>query len=214
MAANDLRAKEIYENYKFFDRNVLFYPAKDFIFFQADIHSNLLEQQRLEVWRALVERKEVTVILTMAAFMNHLMPFEEWKKYIFHLKVGQEMDLEEWKRRLAELGYERNAQVEGSGQFAVRGGIIDIFPLTEETPVRIELWGDEIDSIRNFDVESQRSIENLEEITVYPASELILDRKRREAGWGKIEEEAKRAQQIFRKDMKVSIRHSHSSQAA
>ncbi len=207
VAANDLRAKEIYENYKFFDRNVLFYPAKDFIFFQADIHSNLLEQQRLEVWRALVERKEVTVILTMAAFMNHLMPFEEWKKYIFHLKVGQEMDLEEWKRRLAELGYERNAQVEGSGQFAVRGGIIDIFPLTEETPVRIELWGDEIDSIRNFDVESQRSIENLEEITVYPASELILDRKRREAGWGKIEEEAKRAQQIFRKDMKTEEAH-------
>ena len=73
--------------------------------------------------------------------------------------------------RLAEMKYERVAQIEGPGQFAVRGGIIDIYPLTEELPVRIELWDDEIDSIRSFDVESQRSVENLEEITIYPASE-------------------------------------------
>ena len=85
VAANDLRAKEIYENYKFFDRKVYLYPAKDFIFFQADIHSNLLERQRIEVWKALNEEEEVTVILTMAAFMNHLMPFEEWKEHIYHL---------------------------------------------------------------------------------------------------------------------------------
>lgn len=72
------------------------------------------------------------------------------------------------------LGYERTFQVESTGQFSVRGGILDIYPLTEQNPIRIELWGDEIDSIRSFDAESQRSIENLEEITIYPASELIL----------------------------------------
>ena len=73
------------------------------------------------------------------------------------------------------MGYERVGQVEGSGQFAVRGGILDIFPLTEENPVRIELWGDEIDSIRSFDVESQRSIENLDSIRIYPACEFTAD---------------------------------------
>ena len=69
-----------------------------------------------------------------------------------------------WQRRLSVIGYDREVQVEGSGQFAVRGGILDIYPLTEELPVRIELWGDEVDSIRTFDVESQRSIENLMDI--------------------------------------------------
>lgn len=207
VAANDLKAKEIYENYKFFDRNVLLYPAKDFIFFQADIHSNLVEQQRIEVWKALTEGKPVTVILTMAAFMNHLMPFSVWKKQISHLQIEDTLDLEVWKRRLVELGYERNAQVEGPGQFAVRGGILDIFPLTEENPVRIELWGDEIDSIRSFDAESQRSIENLDFVDIYPASELILDAKVREQGLKKIEKEAGKTEQIFRKAMKTEEAH-------
>ena len=72
------------------------------------------------------------------------------------------------------MGYEKNAQAEAPGQFSFRGGIIDIFPLTEDNPVRIELWGDEIDSIRSFDAESQRSIENLDEITIYPAAEMLL----------------------------------------
>ena len=82
------------------------------------------------------------------------------------------------------MGYERNAQAETPGQFSFRGGIIDIFPLTEPNPIRIELWGDEIDSIRSFDSESQRSIENLDEITIYPASELVLDRETLENGLG------------------------------
>jgi len=70
-----------------------------------------------------------------------------------------------------EIGYEREEQIEGPGQFAIRGGIMDVYPLTEEQPIRIELWGDEVDSIRTFDVDSQRSIENLQEVDIYPASE-------------------------------------------
>lgn len=76
-----------------------------------------------------------------------------------------------WQRSFRFIGYDREVQVEGPGQFAVRGGILDIYPLTEELPVRIELWGDEVDSIRTFDVESQRSIENLMDIVIYPAVE-------------------------------------------
>ena len=75
------------------------------------------------------------------------------------------------KEELVELGYERTGQVELPGQFSVRGGIIDIYPLTEDNPWRIELWDDEVDSIRSFDAESQRSLENVDEITIYPAAE-------------------------------------------
>lgn len=207
VAADDLRAREIYENYKLFDSGVLLYPARDLIFFQADIHSNLLEQQRIGVWKALAEDREITVVLTMAAFLNHMMPFSEWKKQVCCFINGEELDLEEWKRRLIELGYERGAQVEAPGQFAVRGGILDVFPLTEENPIRIELWGDEIDSIRSFDVESQRSIENLESVTIYPASELILSPQVRSRGLERIEKEAAKAEQVFRKAMKTEEAH-------
>ena len=72
------------------------------------------------------------------------------------------VELEALKVLLADMGYERVGQVESKGQFAIRGGIIDIYSLTDEVPVRIELWDDEIDSIRSFDAESQRSNENLE----------------------------------------------------
>ena len=128
---NDLRAKEIYENYRFFDPDVLYFPAKDLIFFQADIHSNLLEQQRIEVLKAMIEKRQVTVVTTMAACMNHLVPFEQWANHIRIIECGMELDVEALKKELVMLGYERTGQVEGPGQFAVRGGIIDIYPLTE-----------------------------------------------------------------------------------
>ena len=82
------------------------------------------------------------------------------------------IDLEALKQKFAEMGYERVGQVESKGQFSVRGGIIDIFPMTEDCPIRIELWDEEVDSIRSFDAQSQRSMENLDELTLYPAAEL------------------------------------------
>ena len=105
--------------------------------------------------------------------MDYLLPLRVLKKHIRTLKNDSELDLDAFSRELADMGYERCAQVEAAGQFSIRGGILDIFSLTEENPWRIELWGDEIDSIRSFDVESQRSIENLTEITIYPATEEI-----------------------------------------
>ncbi len=197
---NDLRAKELYENYRFFDRDVLYFPAKDLIFFQADIHSNLLEQQRISVLKALAERRQVTIVTTMAACMNHLVPFDDWMSHVMEIDGGCELDTESLKAELIQLGYERTGQVEGAGQFAIRGGIIDIFPLTEENPIRIELWGEEVDSIRSFDVESQRSIENLESVRIYPAAELIPDREQRSLAIERLEKEAKKAEKIFRDD--------------
>ncbi|WP_283682394.1 transcription-repair coupling factor [Parablautia sp. Marseille-Q6255] len=199
---NDLRAKEIYENYRFFDRDVLYFPAKDLIFFQADIHSNLLEQQRIAVLKALIEKRQITVVTTVAACMNHLVSFEQWKKHIRTVEVGDELDIETLKTELVALGYERTGQVEGPGQFAVRGGIIDIYPLTEENPVRIELWGEEVDSLRSFDAESQRSIENMDQVQIYPAAELIPDARQRQQALERIKKEADRAAAVFRKEGK------------
>ena len=195
---SELRAKELCENYRLFDKNVLFYPAKDLIFYSADVQSNLLVQQRIRVLQKLMEEEEVTIVTTMGGIMDHLLPPEVFQKQVETVESDSEFDMELWKKKLTAMGYERVGQVEGSGQFAVRGGILDIFPLTEENPVRIELWGDEIDSIRSFDVESQRSIENLERIRIYPAGEFIADDGRIKKGLAVLEKEAKRlADQFF-----------------
>ena len=199
---SEQRAKELCENYSLFDRDILYFPAKDLIFFQADIHGNLLEQQRLAVLKALAERRTLTVVTTMSACMNHLMPHDAWTKEILLLAPGDTLDMEEMKHRLTFLGYERMGQVDAPGQFAVRGGILDIYPLTDENPVRIELWGDEIDSIRSFDVQSQRSLENLESLTLYPAAELLPSARQREAVAAKVEKEAKKQEQNFLKNGK------------
>ena len=172
LAGDERRAKEIYEDYRFYDKNVYYYPAKDLLFFQADIHGNLLIRQRMQVIRALLEQDEITVVTSVDGCMDYLRPLEEIRKNLLHYRNDSGVDLDQLKMALVKLGYERTGQVEMPGQFSVRGGIIDIYPLTEENPVRMELWGDEVDSIRSFDVQSQRSLENLEELTIYPAAEI------------------------------------------
>ena len=176
LAEDERRAREIYEDYRFYDRKVYSYPAKDLLFFQADIHGNLLIRQRMKVIKALLEEKELTVVTSIDGCMDFLESLEKIKEQLIHYESDSTVDTEQLKNQLVDLGYERVGQVEMPGQFSVRGGIVDIYCLTEENPWRIELWGDEIDSIRSFDPESQRSLENLEELTIYPAVEHIGDK--------------------------------------
>ena len=176
LAEDERRAREIYEDYRFYDRKVYSYPAKDLLFFQADIHGNLLIRQRMKVIKALLEEKELTVVTSIDGCMDFLESLEKIKEQLIHYESDSTVDVEQLKNQLVALGYERVGQVEMPGQFSVRGGIVDIYCLTEENPWRIELWGDEIDSIRSFDPESQRSLENLEELTIYPAVEHIGDK--------------------------------------
>lgn len=171
LAEDEKQAKDIYEDYRFYDKTALFYPAKDLLFFQADIHGNLLIRQRMRVVKALMEQEELTVVTSIDGCMDYLMPLKKISNRILHFYSDSVIDMDTLKKALVDLGYERTGQVEMPGQFSVRGGIIDIYSLTEENPWRIELWGDEIDSIRSFDAESQRSLENLDEITIYPAVE-------------------------------------------
>ncbi len=193
---NDLKAKELFEEYKFYDRNVMLYPAKDLIFFQADIHGNQLVKERIRTLRRVMERKPVTIITTYAALMTPQVMWEE--QDIIHVHRGGSLNEGKLAKQLVAMGYEKSYQVESPGQFSIRGGIVDIFDLTEENPYRIELWGDEVDSIRSFDILSQRSIEKLEGISIFPASEFVLSGERVHAGLEKLEIEARKQEKIFR----------------
>lgn len=173
--SSDEKAKQALEEYRFLDENVYYYPAKDLLFYHADIKGQYLKSQRMEVVRALLSpgsEKGITVITTIDAFLDGLPPLEEIRKHTICVKSGDVLDLSALQRELSEMGYERVVQIESPGQFAVRGGILDVYPFTEELPVRIELWGDEVDSLRSFEAESQRSVENLEKTEIYPAAEL------------------------------------------
>ncbi len=194
---NDLKAKEIYEEYKFYDRNVMLYPAKDLIFFQADIHGNQLTKERIRTLRRLLEGKPVTIVTTYAALMT---PQTIWDKDkdVVQVQRGGALDETQLASKLVAMGYEKSYQVESPGQFSVRGGIVDVFDLTEENPYRVELWGDEVESIRSFDILSQRSIEKLESIHIYPASEFVLEPRRIRAGLEKVEKEAAKQEKVFR----------------
>lgn len=174
---NELKARALLEEYRMFDREVLYFPAKDVIFFSADVHGNALSAERLRVIEALLRKKGGTVITSLDAGLELIPALSLYEKQRFRICEAERIDLEKVSMQLVDMGYTRESQVEKAGDFSIRGGILDIFPITEECPYRIELWGDEIDTIRSFDVESQRSITRMKEISVFPATEFIVAEK-------------------------------------
>lgn len=199
---SEMKAKEIYEDYRIFDKEVYLYPAKDVIFYSADIHGNAIVQQRLQILKKIIEKKPITIVMTIDGGMDRVLPLEVLASKVITLKTAEVVNLDEIKEKLVGVGYERVAQVEGPGQFAVRGGIFDVYPLTEESPYRIELWDDEIDTIRSFDAESQRSIEQVDAIEIYPATEIVVDKSRLAAGIRAIEQEKETYAAELKKDKK------------
>lgn len=176
---NELRAREIYEDMKFFSNdNVFLYPAKDIIFYSADVHSNDIIEQRINIIKKLYDSRGYTVILSIDALMDKLIGKSIFESSIIKSNVGDVWNLTEISEKFMFMGYERVSQVESKGQFAIRGGIIDIFPPTEKNAFRIELWDEEIDSIRSMNIESQRSIDKVDEIEIYPAREVIVDKEK------------------------------------
>lgn len=200
---HEQKAKEMWEEYRFFDKRCAYYPAKDILFYQSDIRGNVLTAERINALKMIAEEEEGTIITTFDGLMNPMPSPEKFLRAVRKIAVGDTVDLEELTKHLAELGYEKNYQAQSQGEFSVRGGIIDIFPLTEESPFRIELWDDEVDSIRSFDAESQRSIENLEEVHIYPACELVLTEEERSEGIQCILKEAKKVSEKLRAEMKT-----------
>ena len=185
------KARSYYEEYSFYDKNVYYYPAKDLIFYQSDVNGNQVSVDRMRVLHEILEKGNITVITTIDAFAEPMLPAEVIKDNVFSVRKGSIVDERAIVIKLTNMGYERcTCQVEKPGQFAVRGGIIDVYNLTADNPVRVELWGDEVESIRAFDVMTQKSIENLQEITVFPASELIMTEEIRDRGYACIEKEA------------------------
>ena len=204
---SDRRAKEIQEAYRFYDRNTVMFPAKDLIFYQVDLRGRELDIERIRCLRRIMEGRPATIVTTFAALMTPQVPLEVLKKSVVKVQKRGELSLSDTSKYLIELGYEKQYQVEKPGQFAIRGDILDIFELTEENPYRIELWGDEVESIRSFDVLSQRSISQLESVVIYPATEMILSDRRLRDGFERIRSEEKKVEKLYREQNRTEEAH-------
>lgn len=172
---SDKEAKNIYEDLNLYSTNVYYFPAKDMVFYNVDAISGDLRWERLKVIKELLSTKKKIVVTSIDAFASMYTPRKLYSTHKIKLKVEQEVDFKDICKLLVEGGYERVEVVEGKGEFARRGGILDIFPADSIYPYRIELFGDEIESIRNFNVSSQRSIDKVKSIEIFPAKEIIIN---------------------------------------
>ena len=172
---NEIQAKKIYKDIKCFTENVVFFPKKDVVTYDyiAESKENLYE--RIEVINKIKSKNSLIVVTTIEAVAQKLPKKETLYKNELKFKIGEEHNLDDIKKKLVDLGYIRCDLIEGRGQFSVRGDIVDI-AVSNKIGIRIEFWGDEIDSIREFNIESQRSIGNKEDVVINPSNEYILEK--------------------------------------
>ena len=184
---NEIEAKNLYEDLNLYSTNVYFLPIREVVFYNVDAISGDLRWARLKVIKEILNNKNKKIIVTSIDAMTALYtPREKYLNYSIIIKKGDEVDLKEISKKLIECGYERVEVVEGKGEFSFRGGILDVFPPIAVYPYRIELFGDEIDSIRTFNIESQRSIEKVEVVEIFPAKEVIVDEEAKKSANDKI----------------------------
>ena len=171
---NEIQAKKIYDDIKYFTDNVVIFPKKEVVTYDyiAESKENLYE--RIEALNKIKSKKTLIVVTTIEAVMQKLPEKNTIYQNELKFKTGNSYKLDDIKRNLVDLGYVRCDLIEGKGQFSVRGDIVDI-SINEKTGIRLEFWGDEIDSIREFNIETQRSIKNKNEATIYPSNEYILE---------------------------------------
>lgn len=170
---SDMEARQLFGDIKFFSDNVYSYPSKEYVFYRVDAAGHSAEHERLAALSALAENKGCIVVASLEACLEYTLPPEVFKANVIKIDMDGKYEPTELAEKLVLSGYSREELVEGKGQISLRGGILDIFPPNADNPVRIEFFDNEIDSMRTFDVISQRSVENIESITIAPCSEMI-----------------------------------------
>ncbi|MBV1816692.1 transcription-repair coupling factor [Clostridium cochlearium] len=183
---SDIEAKNICEDLFFYEPNVHYFPSKEVVFYNIDAISGDLRWERLKIIKRILEPGKKIIVTSIESIAPVCIPLNLYKEYFLKFSIGDVVNYNDLSEKLLKSGYERVDLVRNKGQFSIRGGILDIFPPTSSEPYRIEFFDDEIDSIRNFNTESQRSIEKVDSIEVFPAKEIILDKENIELACEKI----------------------------
>lgn len=175
LAADEAEAYRVCEDLRALGTNAVLYPARELSLRETESASREFEQQRLGVLERLALGEDCCVVACIDAAAQLTLPPEALLEHTLDLVAGRRLTCEDLPAELTRAGYERCEQVEGTGQFAVRGGIVDVYPASCDAPVRIELWGDTVDTLAWFDLTTQRRTESLESLSILPATELLID---------------------------------------
>jgi len=175
LAGDEAEATRLTEDLSAMGTPAVFYPLRDFSLRDTEGSSHEYERQRIEALTLLQNGKCRVIVSTIDAALQYTLPPKKLRERTVHLATGQEITVNETVKALVRCGYVRADQIDGTGQFARRGGIVDFYSPGGQAPVRIEFWGDEIDTISYFDPETQRRTDRIDEVTISPAVEVVPD---------------------------------------
>lgn len=183
VCSNSFIANKLVQDLKFYSNGIeiIYLPAKSLQYYDIDAESKEISNQRMYAINQILSGKRNIVVTTIDSFLYEMFPNSKYRGEEINIKVDQSMDMSKLVDRLAKFGFERTESVEGKGQFALRGGIIDLFPINSDMPYRIEFFGDEVDSIRTFDPITQRSIDNVDKIDMSQVSENYVTQEKIDA---------------------------------
>ena len=176
VTSNLHQASKYYTTLSNHTNSVWFFPMDDFLTSEAIAISPEFKINRLETINNILTKEKCIIITNLMGYLRFLPPKENFEKSYLNLKTSTDYNQEQLIQKLFKLGYKRQTTVNVIGEIAVRGFVLDIFPTNTESPIRIEFWGDTIDSIKTFDIDTQRTTSNIKEITIYPNTEFLIDK--------------------------------------
>lgn len=172
LTRDEYRAKKITEELKLLNLNVEYFSKRDIVFYDIEAKSREYSYERIKIIRKIINKDNLIVVAPIESLYDKYEIKENFKKNYIEIKVKRQYDLQKLIKTLISMGYERVEMIEGKGQISLRGGILDIFSIDSNTPVRIEFFDDEVDSIRMFDIETKRSKDNLESTFIETLEEI------------------------------------------
>ncbi len=171
---DEYRAKRLSEEIKLLYGNTKYFPKKDLVFYDMDASSREVSYERLDIMKSFARGESIVAVSSMDAIFNKMDTLKNFTEKNLYLEIGSDYEIDSLIKSLIVMGYENVDMIEGKGQFSHRGGILDIYPINEERPYRIEFFDTEIDSIREFDKDTQRTLINADNVEVEGSREIYL----------------------------------------
>ena len=169
-------ANKFYQTLKNYNDDVYFFPMDDFMTSEVLAISPDFKMTRLETLDSIVKNKKGIVVTNLMGYLRFLPTKNNFINSYIRLKVGDNFDIKSLTQKFYNIGYERDITVNKTGEMAIRGYVLDIFPINYNNPIRIEFWGDEIESIRFFDINTQLTINTVQQVEIVPNSEFLIDK--------------------------------------
>ncbi len=169
-------ANKFYQQLLSYTEDVLLFPMDDFLTSEALAISPELKDTRLETLNDLLDCKKI-VVTNLMGYLRYLPSKNIYESNIINLKINMEYNKDDLITKLSNIGYSHEVIVDKTGTFASRGYVLDVFPVSSKNPIRIEFFGDEIETIKEFNVDSQLTVKKLSEKVIYPNTEFLVDKK-------------------------------------